>query len=87
MNKIIFFEGSFSKLYSQVCSLHIRPAYTVTICDSVIQDVQMDDITVKKFQFRSCIFYGRSVIDGFRKGDPSRIPDPYSRSTEEGREV
>ena len=44
----------------------------------------------KKFQFRSCIFYGRSVIDGFRKGDPNirvRIPDLYFRTTEQGREV
>ena len=44
----------------------------------------------KKFQFRSGIFYGRSVIDGFRKKDPNirvRIPDPYSRTVEEGKEV
>ena len=44
----------------------------------------------KRFQFRSCIFYGRSVIDGFRKGDPNtrvRIADPYSKTTEEGREA
>ena len=44
----------------------------------------------EKFQFRSCIFYGRSIIDGFRKGDPNirvSIPDLYSRATEEGREV
>ena len=44
----------------------------------------------KKFQFRSCIFYGRSVINGLRKGDPNirvRIAEPYSKTTKEGREV
>ena len=48
------------------------------------------DVTVKKFQLRNCIFYGHSVRDGFRKGDPNilvRIPDPYSRTAEKGGEV
>ena len=36
MTKIICFVGSFSKLYSQSLFLHINPAYTVSICDSVV---------------------------------------------------
>ena len=35
----------------------------------------------KKFQFRSCIFFGRSVIDGFRKGEeyPTYILEPQRK--------
>ena len=87
MNKIICFVGSFSKLYSQ----SLFSAYTSCIYCHYLRfrgpGCPDGRYNRKKFQFRSCIFYGRSVIDGFRQGDPNRIPDPYSRSTEEGREV
>ena len=87
MNKIVCFVGSFSKLYSQ----SVFSAYTSCIYCYYLRfrgpGCPDERFNRKKFQFRSCIFHGQSVIDGFRKGDPNRIPDPYSRSTEEGREV
>ena len=50
----------------------------------------MDNITVKSFSSAVALSTVALNIDGFRKGDPNirvRIPDPYSRTTEEGREI